>query len=455
VEFKQSWLLSRLAVRGAVAGTGGLAGWWFGSRIGWPLSTTGLGAAVGLMALGVLDTLKGYTLLDWLRTPDAALPELPGLWGEVAYRIQRVLHAKDEQIAAEQARLSQFLSAIQASPNGVLLLNESDHIMWISTVAAEHFGLNPQRDLDQRVTNLIRQPAFVQYLSAGDFSLPVKCPTARGPQTTLLIQARVYGEGLKLVLSQDITERERADTMRRDFVANVSHEIRTPLTVLSGFIETLGSLPLTEVERKRVIDLMSQQADRMRTLVADLLMLAQIEGGPRPATDKWIKVDALMQRLENDGKALSREQHPMSFTLDAAGRSCEISGTESEWLSAMGNLVSNAVRYTPAKSAIEVHWLLHEDGSGEFSVRDHGIGIAPEHISRLTERFYRVDGSRSRETGGTGLGLSIVKHVAQRHGGELKISSEPGKGSTFTLVVPAVRVRTQSAAPAAVEEALR
>jgi two-component system phosphate regulon sensor histidine kinase PhoR len=322
-----------------------------------------------------------------------------------------------------------------------LLLDATDHITWISAAAADHFGLNPQRDILQRVTNLVRQPAFVQYLAAGDFREPVKCPMTRGTQTYLLIQVRVYGDGLKLVLSQDITERERADTMRRDFVANVSHEIRTPLTVLNGFIETLGALPLTEVERKRVITLMAQQADRMQVLVADLLTLAQIEGSPRPSSDRWLKVENLMKRLETDGLALSRHRHPMTFTMDARGKSTEIAGIEGEWLSAMGNLVSNAVRYTPEGAPIDVRWTLLPEGGGEFSVKDGGIGIAQEHIPRLTERFYRVDGSRSRDTGGTGLGLSIVKHVVQRHGGELRISSEPGKGSVFTLTVPPARVR--------------
>jgi two-component system phosphate regulon sensor histidine kinase PhoR len=262
----------------------------------------------------------------------------------------------------------------------------------------------------------------------------------------LQIQVRGYGEGLKLVLSQDITERERADTMRRDFVANVSHEIRTPLTVLNGFIETMGSLPLTEVERKRVITLMAQQADRMQGLVSDLLTLAQIEGSPRPASDRWIKVDALMQRIELDGKALSHDRHPMVFASNVPPEQpCELAGIEGEWLSAMGNLVSNAVRYTPEGAPIEVRWTMLPDGGAEFSVKDGGIGIAPEHIPRLTERFYRVDGSRSRDTGGTGLGLSIVKHVVQRHGGELRVSSEPGKGSTFTLTVPAARIRVATA----------
>jgi two-component system phosphate regulon sensor histidine kinase PhoR len=441
VDSSNSWLLSRVGARLLTATAGGLAGWWVGHYAGLPVTFGIGGAASAVLGLSVTDTLKGHRLLDWLRTPEAALPDLPGLWGEVGHRIQRVIHVRDELIAAERARLDQFLSAVEASPNGVMLLDPSDHITWISAAAADHFGLTPQRDLQQRVTNLVRQPAFVQYLAAGDYREPVKGVMTRGAQTVLQIQVRVYGDGLKLVLSQDITERERSDTMRRDFVANVSHEIRTPLTVLNGFIETLGSLPLTEAERKRVITLMAQQADRMQSLVSDLLILAQIEGSPRPSSDRWVKVDKLMERIESDGRALSRERHPLSFAIDAGGKACEIAGIESEWLSAMGNLVSNAVRYTPEGASIDVRWVTLPNGGAEFSVKDGGIGIDAEHIPRLTERFYRVDGSRSRDTGGTGLGLSIVKHVVQRHGGELRITSERGKGSTFTLTVPAARVR--------------
>ena len=441
VDSSHSWLLSRVGVRLLTATTGGLVGWWIGRQLGFPLTVGAVGATSSVLGLSVMDTLKGRHLLDWLRTPESAPPELPGMWGEVAYRVRRVVHLRDERIAEERARLDQFLSAIEASPNGVMLLDATDHITWISAAAADHFGLNPQRDLQQRVTNLVRQPAFVQYLAAGDFRDPVKCAMTHGAQTFLLIQVRLYGDGLKLVLSQDITERERADTMRRDFVANVSHEIRTPLTVLSGFIETLGSLPLNEAERKRVNFLMAQQAERMQGLVADLLTLAQIEGSPRPSADRWVKVKNLFSRIETDASGLSRGQHVLSFLLDASRQSCEISGIENEWFSAMGNLVSNAIRYTPAGGAIEIKWLTLPDGGGEFSVKDGGIGIAAEHIPRLSERFYRVDGSRSRDTGGTGLGLSIVKHVVQRHGGELRISSEVGKGSTFTLTVPAGRVR--------------
>jgi two-component system, OmpR family, phosphate regulon sensor histidine kinase PhoR len=262
------------------------------------------------------------------------------------------------------------------------------------------------------------------------------------------VLVRRYGDDLKLVLSQDLTEQERTEGMRRDFVANVSHEIRTPLTVLTGFLETLTNLPLTEVERKRVLLLMTQQAERMDTLVGDLLTLAQLEGSPRPAADRWVSVAELFTRVEADARALSAGRHGLHF---GGADGAEIAGAQAELLSALTNLVNNAVRYTQEGGGIDVTWRVLGDGSGELAVADTGPGIAREHLPRLTERFYRVDGSRSRETGGTGLGLSIVKHVAQRHGGELDIRSEPGKGSTFRLVLPAPRVRAAATATVAPE----
>ena len=442
METSNSWLWSRVTARLVTGVAGGCVGWWIGQGIDYPVSTALTLGGGAVLLLSVVDTLKGYQLMDWLRTPEFDPPALPGLWGEVAHRIHRVLRLKDREIEHERNRLQQFLSGIEASPNGVMLLDASEHITWISAVSASHFGLDPQRDLAQRVTNLIRVPAFVQLLGSGDYGEPVTFQMPRGGQGTLSVLVRPYGDGLRLVLSQDITERELADHMRRDFVANVSHEIRTPLTVLHGFIETMSSLPLSEAERKRVLELMNQQTERMHGWVSDLLMLAQIEGSPRPAANKWMRVSDLMQRLEIDAKGLSKGRHPLTFALH--GGDVELSGVEGEWLSAMGNLISNAIRYTPEAAGIQVQWRPMAEGGAEFSVTDQGIGIDPEHLPRLTERFYRVDGSRSRETGGTGLGLSIVKHVIQRHGGELKISSEKGKGSTFALCVPAARVRPLS-----------
>jgi len=446
LETSKSWLWSRVTARIATGMLGGGLGWWMGSRWGYPASVSLMVGGGAVLSLSVADTLKGYQFLDWLRAPDVEPPDLPGLWGEVGQRVYRVLRRKEAEIQSERNRLDQFLSGIDASPNGVMLLDATEHITWISTVAASHFGLEPTRDLAQRVTNLIRVPAFVQHLASGNFNEAVTFQMARGGDGTLSVSVRAYGDGLKLILSQDVTERERAEHMRRDFVANVSHEIRTPLTVLSGFIETLANLPLTEVERKRVLDLMTQQADRMQVLVSDLLMLAQIEGSPRPTSTRWSKVEDLMTRIENDARGLSKGRHPLSFAIHPGDAGIELAGVESEWISAMGNLVSNAIRYTPEGAEISVIWNSLPDGSADFSVRDRGIGIEAEHIPRLTERFYRVDGSRSRDTGGTGLGLSIVKHVVQRHGGELRVVSEKGKGSTFNLHVPAARVRFRQVA---------
>lgn len=444
IDTNKSWLPSRIGLRLLLGSVGAGAGWWIGHSMGYPTRMALLGGALAAVGVSVLDTLKGHELLNWLRNPEPDPPQLPGIWGEVTHRVHRVIRQREQGTARERDRLQQFLSGIDASPNGVMMIDATEHITWISSVAALHFGLDPVRDLAQRVTNLVRMPTFVQYLGAGDYAEPVKVPMRNG-QGTLSITVRAYGEGLRLVLSQDVTERERAEAMRRDFVANVSHEIRTPLTVLTGFIETLASLPLTEVERKRVLTLMAQQSDRMQTLVSDLLMLAQIEGSPRPSADKWCQVSALLQRIDNDGRGLSQGRHELVVCESPADKPAEIAGVDSEWLSAMGNLVSNAIRYTPEGGRIEVCWRLMPDGSGEFSVNDSGIGIDAEHIPRLTERFYRVDGSRSRDTGGTGLGLSIVKHVVQRHDGVLRITSEKGKGSVFTLLVPAARVRLKQA----------
>ena len=437
MDSNQSWLLVRVSSRIGYASVGTLAGWLVGQYTSFPVTLAVVGCALALIIQSTVDTWRGQLLLEWLRTPDMAPPSVSSIWGEIAYRVQRLLQLRERAIEKEHARLADFLSAIEVSPNGVMLLDAADHITWVSTSAANHFGLDPQRDLHQRVTNLIRQPAFVQYLSAGDFREGMKCPMSTGAHSWLLIHIKCYGDGLKLVLSQDITERERADHMRRDFVANVSHEIRTPLTVLSGFIETMGTLPLNEIERQRVIGLMSQQAERMQTLVSDLLTLAQIEGSPSPAPDRWLKVDDLMQRIDNDLRGLSRERHPVTVTVDSQDKRCEIAVVESEWLSAMGNLVSNAVRYTPDGQPIEVRWQMLRDGRAEFSVKDGGVGIAPEHIPRLSERFYRADSSRSRNTGGTGLGLSISYGIVERHGGTLAAHKHPEGGAEFVLRLPA------------------
>ena len=442
------WLLPRMVLAVLATALGGWLGYYLGHWLNLQHLAAAIGAGCAVMLVVMLDSIRAHRLMNWLRgDASGPAPRGVGLWAELGYRMERGLRDRERMADRERLSLEQFLHAIEASPNGVMLLDAQDHIQWCNSVAADHFSLDPNRDRLQRVTNLVRYPAFVTYLQAGQFAQPLTLSNARG-KATLQVIVRVYGEQNRLVLSLDITDRERAEAMRRDFVANVSHEIRTPLTVLAGFIETMASLNLTEAERKRVLHLMQQQTHRMQTLVGDLLTLAQLEGSPRPAADHWVALDPLLGRVGSDAIALSAGRHQIVLERMTG---VEIAGVETELLSAVANLMSNAVRYTPEGGRIELQWRPGAEGGGEIAVVDNGPGIAREHLPRLSERFYRVDGSRSRDTGGTGLGLSIVKHVVQRHGGELRIDSEVGQGSRFRLVFPAARVR-RSDDPALGEE---
>jgi two-component system phosphate regulon sensor histidine kinase PhoR len=255
-------------------------------------------------------------------------------------------------------------------------------------------------------------------------------------QFTLDVQIFPYGDKQKLLLSQDVSQIEKTDSMRRDFVANVSHELKTPLTVLSGFLETVQELELNEVDQKKYLDMMSVQTGRMKTLVEDLLTLAKLEGNPEPPVTQVVPMEVMLSRLQSDAQGLSQGHHQIVVEKKSDRN---VLGDDLELYSAFGNLVSNAVRYTPDGGNITIRWADFEDGA-IFTVIDSGPGIAQEHIPRLTERFYRVDRSRSRGTGGTGLGMAIVKHVINRHHGELKIESTLGVGSEFSLTFPQQRI---------------
>jgi two-component system, OmpR family, phosphate regulon sensor histidine kinase PhoR len=296
---------------------------------------------------------------------------------------------------------------------------------------------------------LLRSPEFLKYQSVADFSHDVVIAGRDDkPQRPVRIAVRLhpYGEGRKLMLTRDITALEQAEAMRRDFVANVSHEIRTPLTVIAGFVETMQSLSLEPHETKRYLDLMAGHSQRMKNLVEDLLILSRLEGSPLPGDDQSVGLPSLWNQAQHEARSLSavlfalpEQQLDFQFPTECDG--LVLVGIPSEIQSAWSNLLSNAVRYTPAGGLVQAAARIDGRGCLCLSVKDSGPGIAPEHLSRLTERFYRVDSSRSRDSGGTGLGLSIVKHVMQRHGGELRIDSQLGHGSRFELVFPAARLR--------------
>ncbi|MEK7345469.1 MAG: phosphate regulon sensor histidine kinase PhoR [Pseudomonadota bacterium] len=428
-----------------------LSVWWWTD---WPQAA----AAASLVALAYAVRLiwKTTRIERWLSQPDLHTP-LPwsGVWSEIAHRIQRLLRQREKQAEAAEQRLQYFLQAIQASPNGVTLLDAQGRIEWCNATACNHLGLDANRDLMQHIVHLVRDPVFAKYFAMAEHEAEVVMDgraSSAAQSLKLSVQLHAYGEGQQLLLSRDITSVTLADAMRRDFVANVSHEIRTPLTVLSGFVETLQAIPLDTNEQQRYLHLMAVQADRMQSLVADLLTLSQLEGSLPPGLYEKVNLPDLMRHVAADAAALSSvlsgsdgdERQPVHALVFGPAPPWALLGVRSELLSAMSNLVSNAVRYTPAGGQIRVAWSRTPDGA-TFSVTDTGPGIAAEHLPRLSERFYRVDRSRSRETGGTGLGLAIAKHVVQRHGGELRIQSQVGKGSTFQLTFPASRIEALTA----------
>jgi two-component system phosphate regulon sensor histidine kinase PhoR len=409
------------------------------------------GALLAGLLWMLVDAWRGYRVRSWLRQGDLGMaPEISGWWGVLIDRSRKLLRERERSIDASEQRLKDFLSAIQASPNGVVMLDSNAQIEWCNQTAAAQLGIHPERDVMQRIGNLLRDPVFTAYMAVEQ---PNEAVVMAGRKdrverpVRISIQRHRYGEGKQLLLTRDVTLLEQAEAMRRDFVANVSHEIRTPLTVLSGFVETLQTLDLNAEEQKRYLALMAIQADRMQGLVEDLLTLSRLEGSPTPSLQSTLPLAHLMQSCEQEAHGLSdtishgAEPQHIEFQTDHLLADAVLLGNERELQSAVSNLVSNAVRYTPAGGSILVSVGQGSDGSLMIEVRDTGAGIAAEHLPRLTERFYRVDRSRSRESGGTGLGLAIVKHVMQRHGASLSISSEVGQGSCFKLTFPATRWR--------------
>jgi len=408
-----------------------------------------VGGLVGAMLWWFWDAIRGLRVVYWLRYGNLAeVPKTFGLWGTVVDRTRRLLRERERAINASEQRLKDFLSAIQASPNGVVLLDENFQIEWCNQTAAIQLGIQPERDLAQRIGNLVRDPIFSAYMTSTDVAEPIVIEgRGKNPNIPLRIsiQRHPYGEGKQLLITRDVTVVEQADAMRRDFVANVSHEIRTPLTVLAGFVETLQTLKLTDQEQEKYLALMANQAHRMQSLVDDLLTLSRLEGSPIPGFTNSTVLSNLVEACQSEAQQLSKLlfqekiAQVIVFETDPVIQNYLLLGEPRELQSALSNLVSNAVRYTPQGGRIEVHTFLSADGNLNLQVKDTGPGIAPEHLPRLTERFYRVDRSRSRDSGGTGLGLAIVKHVMQRHGGQLQITSIAGQGSCFNLVFPPTR----------------
>lgn len=409
-----------------------------------------LGAMIGHVFAVVMLALLVYLgwhlywlrrLERWLASERRAMPpEAPGIWGEIFQQLYQHYRRNRKRKLRIARMIRAFRNSTAAMPDGAIALNSYWQIAWFNDAAGELLGFSRQQDVGQHIANLIRNPVFIRYLAAGEFDEPVEIASPRDDDRRLGLQLVPYGDGERLLLVRDTTRLHRLEQMRREFVANASHELRSPLTVIAGYLESLDdALHDDQLPGRNWISPvreMRRQADRMSGIIADLLELSRLETASESNDGDEVDVKGLLARIREEALALGEGPGDIELVFDTDVR---LHGVEKEIYSAFSNLVFNAMRYTPTQGEVRIRWYRRGQNAC-LSVSDTGIGIAKEHVPRITERFYRVDSGRVRSKGGTGLGLAIVKHVLQRHGAQLEVHSAPGQGSTFTCVFPPQRV---------------
>lgn len=397
----------------------------------WGVITGLVLALLGMIVLIVVQLQYLLNLSDWLDNPNSArLPDGWGAWTEIFSRLYK-LRRGDEKNQTELAEwLARFRQAMTLLPDGLVIMDDVMFLEWCNPVAEHHLGLDLARDKGMRVTNLVRTPEFIDYIILGRYDTPLVLSLR---DRKLIVHVIPFENRRQILVTHDITESERIDMMRRDFIANASHELRTPLTVINGFLEIASMQPDMEVSiRSSHLKLMVEQGERMQRLVEDMLTLSRLESTEFKVRNEVIDMHFMLIHISQEAQALSAGKHRIELDFDGP----DIMGSIDEIRSAISNLVTNAVRYTPEHGEIKIIWRNTPQGP-QCLVQDNGIGISQEHLSRLTERFYRVDKSRSRETQGTGLGLAIVKHVLIRHDAQLLIESTVNVGSKFCVQFPA------------------
>ena len=421
----------------------------FGFVIRRVLAVIAVGLLLGVIAghpwWGLTGTLAAYLgvqlfnlwqLDDWLRHRNRRdPPDTGGLWGEIVSLVSRLHRRKQFHKQRTLALFRELRRSTASMPDGVVALNAAKEIIWFNRKAAEMLGLRRKLDFGIHVASLLRAPEFAHYLEAGKYDSTVVVRPRIAEPTCFELQGVPYGEGQMFLLVRDVTRQVQLETMRKDFVANASHELRSPLTVISGYLEAFATDASLPAELRSPMLEMRRQSERMTAIIEDLLELSRLEASDEQVVGNPIDVAAMLAMLRKD--LLARDAVPRAIELRIESPD-GLMGDAGLVHSAFWNLLDNAAKYTPTEAPIVLRWWVDEVGC-HFSVTDSGPGIAAEHLPRLTERFYRVDPGRARATGGSGLGLAIVRHVMQRHGGELQIESIEGRGSTFTCHFPPLR----------------
>jgi two-component system phosphate regulon sensor histidine kinase PhoR len=427
------------------------SGWQSVSRLGIALVVAFLvGLMFGRVAQALAITFGIYSLVQlgnvlrveyWLRHRRVELPpDISGVWGEVVTIISRIYRRKQFHRSRVTGLLREFRRLTTALPEGAVLLGPDHEILWFNRLAGDWLRLRRKRDIGIRIENLVRHPTFVEYLRTGH---PSDGAVVQDLETDRWLAFNVVRTGTaerQLLMVRDVSEEQQLHSMRKDFVANASHELRSPLTVISGYLDALADDDNLDPTWNTPVLEMRRQAERMRTIIKDLLELSKLESGEHTQEELPVDMGGMLALIRKEVMAL--DQHPRNVRLQLESDAM-LKGVESELHSIASNLISNAVKYTPPEGEIELRWWTDDSGA-HLSVRDTGVGIAAEHIPRLTERFYRVDPGRARSMGGSGLGLAIVKHALQRHDASLQIQSKEGEGSTFTCHFPRGRVVPRS-----------
>jgi two-component system, OmpR family, phosphate regulon sensor histidine kinase PhoR len=415
--------------------------WVLGALVGYPLELL----VLVLLAMVIRHLSQRSKALEWMAAVDENTPppEGDGSWGQLfdaLYELQKTNLAERQRL---ESSIDYFERSFSAMPDAVIILDSEWRIDWCNRAANQWLGIQAPRDFNQYLLNLLRQPSFVRYINQRQFGESFYIPSPRNPAVELELRLSRFGNNEHMLFARDVTKVRQLDQMRRDFTDNVSHELRTPLTVITGYLDTLqDQRDKIDARLHRALDQMSAQGERMKSLITDIIWLSRLESVPLEVDESPLKVRELAESLHREAIELAGEQRLIEFSVDDDWL---LQGSHKELYSAFSNLVFNAIKYTPSDTKITLIWQKTNFGA-TFTVKDNGPGIAPEHLSRLTERFYRVENSRATASGGTGLGLAIVKHIMQRHGGELRVSSIQGLGSSFVCHFPNSRLKTADVA---------